>query len=149
MVNGYETCLSKLPFFSQRVGSFCTFSFTFLFHFVWKDEQGSTATLSAFPTTHTKRKWMLSAFRLVIFFFNEYGRIWWHSVTCQKSLNTCILSYVIEAFIKIDSFWSHIWCRCFIHELLFLQKLCGSYFIFLDWICHDLLCFFFVKFILI
>lgn len=60
------------------------------------------------------------------------------SLVRKKSLNTYILSYVIEAFIKIDSFWSHIWCRCFIHKLLFLQKLCGSYFIFLGWICHDL-----------
>ena len=45
----------------------------------------------------------------------------------KKSLNTCILSYVTKAFDIIDSFWSCIWCRCFIHELLFLQKLCGLF----------------------
>lgn len=64
----------------------------------------------------------------------------------KKSLNTCILSYVMETFIMIDSFWA-----AYYADVLFMSYFCknsvGSYFILLGRIWYDFI--FFVKFVLI
>lgn len=64
----------------------------------------------------------------------------------EKSLNTCILSYVTETFIMMHSFWT-----AYYADVLFMNYFCrnsvGSYFTSLSWICYDFI--FFVKWILI
>lgn len=61
----------------QRVGYDCRFLKNLLFHFFcvrvcvelyFEHEQGSSPSFPQTPTIHTKRQWMLSAFRLAISF---------------------------------------------------------------------------------
>lgn len=58
----------------------------------------------------------------------------------EKSLNTCILSYVTETFIMMHSFWT-----AYYADVLFMNYFCrnsvGSYFTSLSWICYDFIFF--------
>lgn len=91
-----------------------------------------------FPVPHIGRGRESCQHRDWLELFNEYGGIWWcvESFVRKKSLNTCILSYVMETFIMIDSFWT-----AYYADVLFMSYFCknsvGSYFILLSWICHD------------
>ena len=125
----------QTPLFSpQRVCYLCRFTFPFLFIFIcvcvcvcvyseheWggvlsTHERGSCQPLSSAFRLALSFQWMWKGFDDDLSFFKK------------KSLNTCILSYVIETFIMTDSFWGNILYGCFIHELLFLQKFCGFLF---------------------
>lgn len=156
MVNRLENCLSRLhvpPHPPRPKGLGMSAGFLLLLYVcktVLRSWMGrypfSTSPQQTPYRTNQEAVDVVSIYTGNIFSMNTEGFDDSLSFVKKKSLNTCILSYVIEAFIMIDCFWGSILCKCFIHELLFLQKL---------WVPisfpsaeYAMICFF-VKFILI
>ena len=145
MVNKLETCLSELHIFPPKIWLFMQIFFYFLkisFFYVCKAVLWTLMRQyplsSPFSTTHMKRQWMLSAFRLVVSFqwiwkdlmiFCHFSKrkvkIHAYYPTSQNPLIWLIPS---EAVYNADV----LFMNCY-----FCKDSVGSYFIFLGWICHD------------
>lgn len=126
--------LSKPHIFPQGVATSADFLLFFKFHLcvcMRKTVRGAlngAGTLSLpHPLPHIWRSTGCCQHLDWQYLFNEYRRIWWYSVICQKKFKYMHIILCHRSLYYDWFFLKPYLCRCFIHELLFLQKLWVSY----------------------